>query len=130
MKRNESALFQKKELPLNGNSHSKASLENHLEALTVLSQSLLREIEALKKSEDVVLTSRIDLDEEVKRFEEHLIRCALLRTGGKQRKAAQLLNVKANTLNSKIKRYGIDLNGIDSNGLNQPKPQGLLINMR
>ena len=49
----------------------------------------------------------ISLQEEVRRFEYALIRCALIRTGGNQRRAARLLGIKATTLNSKIKRYGI-----------------------
>ncbi len=63
-------------------------LENRLEALRVLSNSILREVEALEKAKDPVLPSKIDLSEEVQRFEKDLIRCALLRTGGIQRHAA------------------------------------------
>ncbi|MEK7722986.1 MAG: helix-turn-helix domain-containing protein [Acidobacteriota bacterium] len=94
-------------------------VENQLEALKVLSESLLREVEALKnntKSEaeitDDVKAGKINLEEEVKNYEVELIRCALIRTGGKQRRAARLLNVKISTLNAKIKRYNIDWYGI------------------
>ena len=89
---------------------------NRLEALTVLTNSILREVEALKKNRDVVLKDEIDLDKEVEQFETDLIRCALMRTGGKQRRAAVLLNVKVTTLNAKIKRYGISPNGLIENG--------------
>ena len=92
--------------------NSPAAMENRLEALTVLSNSILQEVEALKKAKSANLIGRIDLDEELQRFEIDLIRCALLRTGGKQRQAARLLNVKANTLNAKIKRYGITLSSL------------------
>ncbi len=81
--------------------------ENRLDALKVLSNSILREVEALEKAKDDLLSSKIDLSEEVLRFEKHLIRCALLRTGGSQTQAAWFLNVKVTTLNAKIKRYGI-----------------------
>lgn len=91
---------------------STAAMENRLEALTVLTNSILREVEALKKASKNVLPEKIILQEEVELFEKELIRCALLRTGGRQRKAARLLNVKANTLNAKIKRYGITTNGL------------------
>ena len=98
---------------------SQNALENQLEALKVLSQALLREVEALKsnaKSEDElvsdVIKGKIDLEEEVKNYEVELIRCALIRTGGRQRRAARLLNVKISTLNAKIKRYGIDWYGM------------------
>lgn len=92
--------------------NSPAAMENRLEALTVLSNSILQEVEALKKAKSPTLIGKINLDEEVQRFEMDLIRCALLRTGGKQRQAARLLNVKANTLNAKIKRYGITLTSL------------------
>ena len=91
---------------------SPLAMENRLEALRVLSNSILREVEALKKAKNVVMPHKINLAEEVQRFEMDLIRCALLRTGGKQRQAARLLNVKVTTLNAKIKRYGIPLNGL------------------
>jgi transcriptional regulator with GAF, ATPase, and Fis domain len=91
---------------------SPAEMDNRLEALRVLSNSLAREIEALRKGKNVVLPSKIDLFEEVQRFEKDLIRCALVRTGGKQRQAARLLNVKVSTLNMKIKRYGINPSGL------------------
>ncbi len=91
---------------------SAAVTENRLYALRVLSNSILREVEALEKAKDPVLPSRIDLSEEVQRFEKDLIRRALLQTGGRQRHAARLLNVKVSTLNTKIKRYGIIANGL------------------
>lgn len=97
-----------------GGAQSPAALENRLEALRVLSNSIVREVEALKKSKNTVMPGRINLADEVQRFETDLIRCALLRTGGKQRQAARLLNVKVTTLNAKIKRYGITLNGLFS----------------
>lgn len=91
---------------------SAAEMDNRLEALRVLSNSLMREIEALRKGKNVVIPSKINLFEEVQRFEKDLIRCALVRTGGKQRQAARLLNVKVSTLNMKIKRYGINPSGL------------------
>lgn len=97
-----------------------SALQNHLEALKVLSQSLMQEVEALKnntKSErdilDDVKEGKIDLEREVQKYEVELIRCALVRTGGRQRRAAKLLNVKISTLNAKIKRYGIAASGLE-----------------
>lgn len=99
---------------------SPSAINNRLEALKVLSQSLLREVEALKntaKSEDdfidEVRDGKIDLEKEVQKYEVELIRCALVRTGGRQRRAAKLLNVKISTLNAKIKRYGIATSGLE-----------------
>lgn len=88
-------------------SENAVKAENKLEVLTALSQSLLKEIETLKQSFLDFEDDKIDFAEEVHRFEENLIRNALLKTGGRQRKAAKLLNLKPSTLNSKIKRFGI-----------------------
>lgn len=102
------------------NIQSSSALNTRLEALKVLSQSLLREVDALnsnnKSKNDVVNEVRdgkIDLDREVQKYEAELIRCALVRTGGKQRRAAKLLNVKISTLNAKIKRFGISTSGLE-----------------
>lgn len=48
---------------------------------------------------------RINLRDEVRRFEAELIRRALAHTGGHQRRAARLLGIKTTTLHAKIKRY-------------------------
>jgi DNA-binding NtrC family response regulator len=45
----------------------------------------------------------------VHHFEAALIRNALVKTGGRQRRAARLLGVKVTTLNTKIKRHNINL---------------------
>ena len=104
--------FEKRIPTLGNGSSSTTAMENRLEALRVLSNSILREVEALKKAKNIVLPGKINLADEVQRFEKDLIHCALLRTGGKQRQAARLLNVKVTTLNAKIKRYGITPNGL------------------
>jgi DNA-binding NtrC family response regulator len=95
-------------------------VNNHLEALKLLSLSLLKEVEALNSNSktqtemlDEVKDGKIDLDKEVQKYEVELIRCALVRTGGRQRRAAKLLNVKISTLNAKIKRYGISTSGLE-----------------
>lgn len=77
-----------------------------LEILTALSQALLREVGALQG--DKINSNRgIDLAKEIESYEANLIRRALMQSGGKQCQAARLLNVKATTLNAKIKRYRI-----------------------
>jgi DNA-binding NtrC family response regulator len=78
-------------------------------ALKILAGSLLHRIEALEKEIVEGRTSPLDLKEEVQRFEAELIRNALFRTGGRQRRAARLLGMKVTTLNTKIKRYRITL---------------------
>ncbi|NJM52846.1 MAG: hypothetical protein HC846_05300 [Blastocatellia bacterium] len=96
------------------------AMNNRLEALRVLSQSLLLEVEALKNNAkskveviEEVREGKIDLEREVQKYEVELIRCALVQTGGRQRRAAKLLNVKISTLNAKIKRYGISIGGLE-----------------
>jgi transcriptional regulator with PAS, ATPase and Fis domain len=96
--------------------NSRVAMENRLEVLRVLSNSILEEVESLKRTSNLSEPGHIDLESELQHFEIDLIRCALLRTGGNQRQAGLLLNVKATTLNAKIKRYSISLNGLDQIG--------------
>jgi DNA-binding NtrC family response regulator len=83
------------------------SLNNRIEALKTLALNLLRELEALEANRASEGSAKFSLQEEVRRFEEDMIRCALIRTGGRQRRAARMLGMNAATLNAKIKRYGI-----------------------
>lgn len=75
-------------------------------ALKVLALTLLAEIESLETRINTS-ESPLNLQDEVHRFEASLIRVALTKTGGRQRRAARLLGTKVTTLNTKIKRYGI-----------------------
>ena len=94
------------DLQING-SPSGAVNGNRIEALKKLTRQLLKEVQSLEESRTPYAKSSIRLSEEVQRFEVDLIRCALTRTSGNQRRAARLLGIKATTLNSKIKRYNI-----------------------
>ena len=49
----------------------------------------------------------LDFYENVERFEAQLIETALELTGGRQNKAAQLLNLRTSTLSWKIKKLAI-----------------------
>lgn len=73
--------------------------------------TVLKEVESLTSNQPEP-ERNLGLQEQVQRYEIELIRNALLRTRGNQRRAAKLLGVKVTTLNCKIKRYGIsvDLN--------------------
>jgi DNA-binding NtrC family response regulator len=84
-----------------------AVINNKLEALKMLASSMLTEVVALEENRGAADEMTLDLPEEVRRLEIDLIRCALIRTGGRQRQAARLLNVKPTTLHEKMKRYGI-----------------------
>jgi len=88
--------------------HLDAPLHNSLQAIKILALALLREIEYLDDPTSG-RTSELSLADEVRRFEIELIRSALLRTGGRQRRAARLLGIKVATLNAKIKRYQLDV---------------------
>lgn len=91
---------------------NKIAVLNRLEILKVLSGNVLREVESLREDKDAALQHKINLTTEIARFEADLIRGALIRTGGRQRLAAQLLGIKTTTLNNKIRRYGITSNGL------------------
>jgi DNA-binding NtrC family response regulator len=90
------------------------ALNNRIEALKTLALNLLRELEALEKSRTNESDVKLSLQEEVRRFEEDMIRCALIRTGGRQRRAARMMGMSAATLNAKIKRYGISSDALMS----------------
>ena len=78
-----------------------------LSYLKVLALTLLRGIASAENMEEA--NDSIDLQAEVRRFETELIRSALIQTGGRQRQAARLLGTKVTTLNTKIKRYKIEI---------------------
>lgn len=90
-----------------------AAINNRLEALKSLSHSILGHINELQRGEELTAQPNLDLAAEVSRYEADLIRCALRRTGGKQRPAARLLNVKVSTLNRKIRRYNMKVEDPD-----------------
>jgi DNA-binding NtrC family response regulator len=78
-----------------------------IKTLKELTLALLKEVDSLKDAQAPDARRNVNFSEEVRRFETELIRWALLHTGGHQRRAARLLNIKVTTLNAKIKRYGI-----------------------
>ena len=80
---------------------------HNLDSLREAAVTLMREVESLASSHEPQTNGRLRLQEEVQRFESELIRQALQRTHGNQRRAAKLLGVKVTTLNCKIKRLGI-----------------------
>ena len=80
---------------------------HNIDTLREAAITLLREVESLASQQEPQPTQRLALQEEVQRYESELIREALQRTRGNQRRAAKLLGVKVTTLNCKIKRLGI-----------------------
>ena len=83
-----------------------SSIQN-LDSLREAALTLMREVESLASRQEPQTNGRLRLQEEVQRYERELIRQALQRTHGNQRRAAKLLGVKVTTLNCKIKRLGI-----------------------
>lgn len=63
----------------------------------------------LLNNEKTLFNSKIDLALELRRIEVDFIKLALKQCRGKQVEAANLLGMSATTLNSKIKRYKIEL---------------------
>lgn len=87
------------------------TVPNSLTNLKELTLRLLREVQCIGEVQTISFENGVDFYDEVSRFEIALIKRALLQTAGHQGRAARLLNLKGTTLNSKIKHYGISLNG-------------------
>lgn len=98
--------------------HRPTVIDSRINSLKILALTLLREIEALECQSENEIPADINLNDEVRHFEAELIRSALIRTGGRQRRAARLLGMKVTTLNTKIRRYGIVVGDEDSNRMN------------
>lgn len=84
---------------------------NRVEALKTLTKLLMQEVEVLVEITNVrkpISTKKINLNVQVQRYEANLICDALISANGNQRKAAEMLGMKATTLHAKIKRYEID----------------------
>lgn len=84
-----------------------ATVDARISSLKILAQSIVREIQNLETEDAEGTPDVLDLQAEVHRFEAELIRSALARTEGRQRRAARLLGMKVTTLNAKIRRYKI-----------------------
>jgi DNA-binding protein Fis len=94
------------------------SSESRVKRLVDLASSVMREARILAR--DKVFTDEssklnslnvgagVDFYAEVQRFETALIKRALAEAEGNQSRAAQLLGLRATTLNSKIKLYNIE----------------------
>jgi DNA-binding NtrC family response regulator len=100
-------------------------LEARINSLKILALSLVREIEGIEDLDAAGTPGVLDLAAEVRRFEAGIIRSALLLTGGRQRRAARLLGMKATTLNTKVKRYQIK-----SDGSSKPEKERQAVNVK
>lgn len=89
-------------------------VNDKIDGLQEVAAALLAEVKALKPANAVDVRRGINFNEEIARFEIYLIKRALEQTGGHQRRAAQLLNLKYTTFHEKIKRLHISLrDGLD-----------------
>jgi DNA-binding NtrC family response regulator len=74
-------------------------------ALALISEGATQAREPASGAERPDAPAQMSFYDEVRRFEIGLITRALRRTQGKQKAAAQLLGLKATTLNAKMKQY-------------------------
>ena len=95
-----------------------------LKTLREMTLALLQEIESIKGHGSFESRPTVDFADEVRRFETDLIRWALMHTGGHQRRAARILNLKVTTLNAKIKRYGIQPHALHKGNVVDLYPEG------
>jgi DNA-binding NtrC family response regulator len=87
-----------------------AVFKRKLDVLKEIALALVEELESLESVRSVNLRRGINLPDEMRRFEVHLIQSALERTGGHQTRAAQLLGINLTTLHNKLKRLDISPN--------------------
>ena len=81
----------------------------NISLIKALVTTLRLEVETLNDPEIDFGDRPIDLPEKVRDYEAKIIKATLIKTGGNQRQAAALLNLKRSTLNTKIKQFGINL---------------------
>jgi hypothetical protein len=89
-------------------------------AVTKATTNRSRRVRPLDLCASVQCDNPIDFYKEVERYEIDLIQKALKHTEGNQRRAAQLLNLNATTLNAKIKNYGINTLGLTAQSAATP----------
>ena len=80
---------------------------NKLDSLRSTLRSLLHEVAATSQPVNIDPEKGIDFYENVERFEIQLIESALEAAGGRQNRAARLLNLRTSTLCTKMKTLNI-----------------------
>jgi len=91
------------------NQETSNTLNGHGAVLKGLAEGLMSEILSGGNVDRLDLKDGIDMAREVRSYECYLILSALRMAGGHQKRAARMLGLKPTTLNSKIKRYKIDV---------------------
>lgn len=87
--------------------NSSAVVDARIASLKILALTLLKQVESLEQQTSVDRVPQLNLQSQVHEFEAAMIKSALAKTGGRQRRAARLLGVKVTTLNTKIKRHNL-----------------------
>jgi DNA-binding NtrC family response regulator len=95
------------------NSFIRESIGNRVEALRAVMMLMLREVESIEKAIEITVKMPMEsndyrLSEKLEQLEIDMIRCALIKTNGRQKPAAAMLGMKLTTLNAKMKKYEID----------------------
>jgi len=80
-----------------------------INCLKTLIHAFLAEVNHIEQTRRLNSGGLLNLREEVRRFELNLISSALKQSGSDPRLAARLLGIHLNTLNSKVKSYGISV---------------------
>lgn len=88
---------------------SEEVLKRRLDLMREIVSMLADEIEALGFVRSINIRQGIDMHDEMRRFEVHLVQSALERTGGHLTNAARLLGINLTTLHNKIKRLNISV---------------------
>ncbi len=76
--------------------------------LKQLLNKLQEELAAVNEAAQAKFSANFDLHQQTRNFEIDMIRHALYLTNNNQQRAARMLGIKYTTLNSKVKRYGIE----------------------
>src|SRR3954466_12467385 len=93
---------------------SEETLKRRLDLMREIVGMLADEIDALGFVRSINIRQGIDMHDEMRRFEVHLVQSALERTGGHLTNAAKLLGINLTTLHNKIKRLNISVDDLVS----------------
>jgi DNA-binding NtrC family response regulator len=93
---------------------SEETLKRRLDLMREIVGMLADEIDALGFVRSINIRQGIDMHDEMRRFEVHLVQSALERTGGHLTNAAKLLGINLTTLHNKIKRLNISVDNLVS----------------
>ena len=110
---------------------SETALRRRLELMREIVVMLADEIDALGFVRSINIRQGIDMHDEMRRFEVHLVQSALERTGGHLTNAAKLLGINLTTLHNKIKRLNITVDHlVDAPVIHEDVPERQTMHLR